>query len=107
MAAFRQLHGLNAIAVLDGQSGQLAAAKNGSPLVLGWGDDGHLLASDQCALLEHTRRLTFVEDGQAALLTADGVRLFDVDSGRELPARGHGHRVARPAPATARATRTS
>src|SRR5205085_8275980 len=68
MMAFRRLHGLNAIAVLDVDRGELAAAKSGSPLVLGWGDEGHLLASDYSALLEHTRRVTFVEDGQAALV---------------------------------------
>jgi glucosamine--fructose-6-phosphate aminotransferase (isomerizing) len=84
MAAFRQLHGLNAIAVLDVRGGQLAAAKNGSPLVLGWGDSGCLLASDHSALLEHTRRVTFVEDGQAALVGAGSIRLFDVATGGEL-----------------------
>ena len=70
MATFRRLHGLNAVAVLDVRTGQLAAAKNGSPLVLGWSDSGSLLASDYSALLEHTRRVTFVEDGQAALVGA-------------------------------------
>jgi glutamine---fructose-6-phosphate transaminase (isomerizing) len=84
ITAFRQLQGLNAIAVLDVSSGQLAAAKSGSPLVLGWSDEGHLLASDYSALLEHTRRVTFVDDGQAALVRRDGIRLFDVESGREL-----------------------
>ncbi len=42
IAAFRQLEGLNAIAVLDVDSGQLAAAKSGSPLVLGWGEHGNM-----------------------------------------------------------------
>jgi glucosamine--fructose-6-phosphate aminotransferase (isomerizing) len=84
MAAFRELRGLNAIAVLDAVSGQIAAAKNGSPLVLGWSDDGALLASDYSALLEHTRRVSFVEDGQAALLAPDAIRLFDIATGREV-----------------------
>jgi glutamine---fructose-6-phosphate transaminase (isomerizing) len=84
MAAFRQLHGLNAIAVLDVRTGQLAAAKNGSPLVLGWSEGGNLIASDYSALLEHTRRVTFVEDGQAALLDPTSVRLFDVATTQEV-----------------------
>ncbi len=84
MTAFRRLHGLNAIAVADVRTGQIAAAKSGSPLVLGWSDHGHLLASDFSALLEHTRRVTFVEDRQAVLLSRDACRLFDADSGREL-----------------------
>ncbi|PYM82303.1 MAG: glutamine--fructose-6-phosphate transaminase (isomerizing), partial [Candidatus Rokuibacteriota bacterium] len=40
MTAFRRLHGLNAIAVADVRTGQIAAAKSGSPLVLGWSDHG-------------------------------------------------------------------
>jgi glucosamine--fructose-6-phosphate aminotransferase (isomerizing) len=84
MSAFRQLQGLNAVAVLDVRSRKLAAAKNGSPLVLGWSDAGGLLASDYSALLDHTRRVTFVEDGQAALIEASAMRLFDVTTGAEL-----------------------
>jgi len=84
MAAFRRLEGLNAVAVLDVRTGQLAAAKSGSPLVLGWGDEGNMLASDYSALLEHTRRVTFVDDRQAVLVTRDGNRLFDVETGGEL-----------------------
>ncbi|HXJ81439.1 MAG TPA: glutamine--fructose-6-phosphate transaminase (isomerizing) [Candidatus Methylomirabilis sp.] len=84
IAAFRCLRGLNAIAVLDVARGQLAAAKSGSPLVLGWGRTGHLIASDYSALLEHTRHVTFVEDGQATLVDRESIRLFEVESGREL-----------------------
>jgi len=87
MTAFRRLQGLNAIAVLDVHTGQLAAAKSGSPLVLGWSEHGHMLASDYSALLEHTRRVTFVEDRQAVVLCGDTIRLFDADSGREVAPR--------------------
>jgi glutamine---fructose-6-phosphate transaminase (isomerizing) len=84
IATFRRLEGLNAIVVLDAHSGQLVAAKSGSPLVIGWSDVGYLLASDYSALLEHTRRVTFVDERQAVLINHESVRLFDVDSGREL-----------------------
>ena len=84
MTVFRRLEGLNAIAVLDASTGQIAAAKSGSPLVLGWSDGAHMLASDYSALLEHTRRVTFVEERQAVLVSREGSRLFDVDTGREL-----------------------
>ena len=73
MATFRRLDGLNAIAALDVRSGCLAAAKSGSPMTLGWASDGMLLASDYAALLEHTRRMTFLDESQAALLTPDGI----------------------------------
>ena len=84
MAAFRRLQGLNAIAVADVGAGQIAAAKSGSPLVLGWTEHGHLLASDFSALLEHTRRVTFVDDGQAVLLSRERCRVFDAGTGGEL-----------------------
>jgi glucosamine--fructose-6-phosphate aminotransferase (isomerizing) len=81
---FRRLDGLSAIGVLDPQLECIAAAKNGSPLVLGWGEDGNYLASDSSALLEHTRRLTFLEDGQAALIDANEVAVYDVASGQPV-----------------------
>jgi glutamine---fructose-6-phosphate transaminase (isomerizing) len=84
MRVFRRLDGLSAIGVLDPQLECIAAAKNGSPLVLGWGEDGNYLASDSAALLEHTRRLTFLDDGQAALIDASGAAVYDVASGHRL-----------------------
>jgi glucosamine--fructose-6-phosphate aminotransferase (isomerizing) len=83
IAAFRLLRGLNAVAVLDVVSGTIAAAKNGTPLVLGCASSGNFLASDASALLEHTSRVAFVEEGKAALLTSTGARLFDVETGGE------------------------
>ncbi len=40
-----------------------------------------ILASDFSALLEHTRRVTFVEDRQAVLLSRERCRVFDADTG--------------------------
>jgi glutamine---fructose-6-phosphate transaminase (isomerizing) len=85
MRVFRKLDGLSAIGVLDARDQCIAAVKNGSPLVLGWAQDGNYLASDSSALLEHTRRLTFLEDGEAALVAADGVRVYDVTTGEAQP----------------------
>lgn len=81
LTVFRQVEGLSAVAVLDARSGRIAVAKNGSPVALGWGQDGIYLASDPSALLEHTRRMTFIEDGQAALVSATGVELVDIRTG--------------------------
>jgi len=85
--AFRRLEGLNAIAVLEVASGAVAAAKSGSPLVLGWGDGGNLMASDAAALISHTRRVTFLEDGQAALIERDAIRVYDVATATEIRPR--------------------
>src|SRR3954469_15531181 len=86
MAAFRRLEGLNAIGALDVASSSLVAAKNGSPMTLGWANDGMLLASDYSAILEHTRQMTFLDEYQAALLTPDGIVIYDVTTGEEITA---------------------
>lgn len=84
---FRRLEGLNAIGALDIVNRRLAAAKSGSPMVLGWAEDGTYLASDPSALLDHTRRLTFLEDNQVALLWETGGTLFDACTGERLDPR--------------------
>ena len=84
MTSFNKLSGLSAIAVLDGETGEIAVVKNGSPLVIGVSGSGCFIASDPVALLPHTRDLIFVEDGQAARLTPVGPELYDVKSGARV-----------------------
>ena len=55
----------------------LIAARKDSPLILGYGEDGNFLASDVTAILKHTREVTYMEDGEIAVLTANSVDLFD------------------------------
>ena len=63
------------------------AARDDSPLVIGYGDDGTYLASDVTAFLEYTREVTYLEDGDVAALDRDGVTVYhdgeSVDRGRE------------------------
>lgn len=81
---FRQVEGLSAIAVLDAATGRVATAKNGSPLAIGVSGGSTYLASDANALLDHTRCILFLEDGQAAYLDPGGVEVFDVQSGARI-----------------------
>jgi len=76
-----QLHGLNALAALDARSDELAAVKNGSPLIIGLGAGASYLASDMASLLAHTRRLVYVRDNQVVSLRPDGVDVFEVETG--------------------------
>ena len=74
--ALRQIRGAYALAVLsESEPGQLVVARNASPLVLGVGDGESLCASDIPALLEHTRDVIFLEDGELAQLSADGIKI--------------------------------
>ena len=82
LAATRQLVGAYAIAVIDErQPGKVVVAREGSPLLLGLVEDGahagHYAASDASALLQVTRKLIYLENGDIAELTADRLRIAD------------------------------
>ena len=62
----------------------IIAARNGPPLILGLGQDETLVASDVPALLEHTRTVYFLQDGEMAILKEDGARLRNF-AGAPLP----------------------
>ncbi len=83
--AFAQAQGLNAIIVIDVATDTLVAAKTGSPLVIGLGEDQNFIASDLWSLLDHTQEVCFLEDGQLAVLTPHKVTLQQVATGETLP----------------------
>ncbi|MBT3197522.1 MAG: glutamine--fructose-6-phosphate transaminase (isomerizing) [Gammaproteobacteria bacterium] len=60
----------------------LVAARWGSPLVIGLGENGHYIASDTAALLSVTNRFIFLEDGDLAEIRSDSVTIFDQQRNR-------------------------
>ncbi len=64
---------------------RIVCARMRSPLLLGVGQGQMLLASDATALLEHTRSVVFLEDGETAELTQERVRLFDAHRKPKIP----------------------
>jgi glucosamine--fructose-6-phosphate aminotransferase (isomerizing) len=83
--ALQSVHGAYAIAVLDETIPDLiVAAKNASPLVVGLGDEENFLASDIPAILNHTRRMLFLGEGEMAVLTSAGVTLQNIADGAAL-----------------------
>ena len=87
--ALRQVHGAYALVVIsDKHPGELAAAKNASPLVLGLGKGETFLASDVPAILEHTREVIFLDEGDVVAVTAGKAVITDVEGKpRERQAR--------------------
>ena len=78
--ALRQVHGAYALVVIsDKHPGELAAAKNASPLVLGLGKGETFLASDVPAILEHTREVIFLDEGDVVAVTAGKAVITDVE----------------------------
>ena len=57
---------------------KMVAARNGSPLILGIGDGEMIVASDASAIVEHTRKVMYVSDGEIVEITKDTVRTFDL-----------------------------
>jgi glucosamine--fructose-6-phosphate aminotransferase (isomerizing) len=78
-AALSRLRGTWGLAVVFADHpGVIFAARHGSPLVVGLGEEETFLASDPHALTPHTRRVVFLEDGDVARLDRQGVRTFRI-----------------------------
>jgi len=78
--ACRRLVGAYAIAVIDHrQPGKVVVAREGSPLLLGTSETGNYAASDASALLQVTRNMVYLENGDIAELTPNSVRISRLD----------------------------
>ncbi|NIR45249.1 MAG: glutamine--fructose-6-phosphate transaminase (isomerizing) [Gemmatimonadetes bacterium] len=79
-AALRQVDGTYGIAVVSTRDPEkLVAARNGSPLLLGIGEGNtYFVASDAAAVIEHTRDVVYLDDGDLAVVTRDGFRTVDL-----------------------------
>ena len=82
-AALGQVEGTYGIAVVSSEHpGLIVVARNGSPLLLGIGQNGeNFVASDVAAILEHTRNVIYLDDGEMAAVTADGYDISHVRGG--------------------------
>jgi glucosamine--fructose-6-phosphate aminotransferase (isomerizing) len=62
------------------EPGKIVAARLGSPLVVGLGEECNYLASDVAAILGETKRVLYLKDGDVAVLTPDGVDVTSIDN---------------------------
>ena len=76
----REIEGSAAVAVISADSpGVIVAARRGSPLAVGLAEGRQMVASDALPIVEHTRRILYLEDNELAVLSAERVELFDRD----------------------------
>jgi len=74
------LEGAYALAVIrEDEPGSLVLAREGSPLMLGISEDGYFAASDASAMVAETRRMVYLENGDVARLSHEGVTIVDTN----------------------------
>ena len=69
---------------------RLIAARKDAPLLLGYGDGENFIASDVTALLRHTRDIVYMDDGELAIVTCGGIRIYDE---RRRPIENEHHHI--------------
>jgi glucosamine--fructose-6-phosphate aminotransferase (isomerizing) len=90
--SLKELRGIYSLVFLSAKEPQkIVAARLGPPSVIGLGEGEYFVASDIPALLEHTREMFFLVDGDIAVLTPQGVRVMDHDGN---PVNRPAHHVA-------------
>ena len=78
--AVKELHGAYALAVVSRKEPQrMVVARMGCPLLVGLGEGENFVASDVSAIIQATRRVIFLEEGDTAEITRDQVRVFGAD----------------------------
>src|SRR5689334_2509026 len=85
IAALALVEGTYGLAVVSAtEPGKIVVARQGSPVLLGIGDDELFVASDASAVLEHTRSVVYLDDGDIAVLTRVGYHVLDRESHVQL-----------------------
>jgi glucosamine--fructose-6-phosphate aminotransferase (isomerizing) len=78
--AVKELEGAYALAVVSrNEPDRMVCARMGCPLLVGLGDGENFIASDVSAIIQATRRVIFLEEGDTAEVTREGVRVFAAD----------------------------
>ncbi len=78
-SALKLVEGTYGIAVISpNEPGKIVAARKGSPLILGIGDDEHFIASDVNAIIIHTKRVIYLQDEEVAVVTNDSFELSTI-----------------------------
>jgi glutamine---fructose-6-phosphate transaminase (isomerizing) len=81
--ALNLVEGTYGIAVISTKDpDKIVCARKGSPLLIGLGENEYYVASDVAAILQHTRQVVYLDDGEMGVLTRDGYEVLDLNARR-------------------------
>ncbi|MDZ7658264.1 MAG: glutamine--fructose-6-phosphate transaminase (isomerizing) [Fodinibius sp.] len=90
--ALQQVVGTYGLAILNVEEpNRIIVARKGSPLLLGIGDDEMFVASDASPIVEHTKKVIYLDDGEMAVVTKDG---YEVKTIQDEPLTKKVHELA-------------
>ncbi len=84
-SALKEVVGAYGIIVMkNDKPDQLIAARHGSPLILGLGDKEKFVASDPSAIIEYSRNILFLDDGEIVQINSDNYKIKHIDHDNEI-----------------------
>ncbi|AQX27929.1 MULTISPECIES: glutamine--fructose-6-phosphate transaminase (isomerizing) [unclassified Bartonella] len=79
--SWKKLQGAFALALIfEGENNLMIAVRSGPPLVIGYGRDEFFVGSDAIALAPFTNRISYMEDGDCAIIRREGIKIYDTDN---------------------------
>ena len=80
VAALKKIRGAYAVVVISKQEpDKIVAARNSSPLIVGIGRNEFIVASDSSAVLDRTKKVVYLNDGEVAVMDKKGIRYLDLN----------------------------
>ena len=73
--------------IINTETNELIAARTGSPLIVGRGEDETFIASDIPAFMEHTKTVNYIDDGEMVITDGKETRFYEINSGKEIDKR--------------------
>ena len=85
LRTLKLIEGTFGLAILHKDENKILAAKKGSPLLIGVGENEMIVASDATAIINHTNKIIYLNDNEIATIDRDGYKVMDANGGEVAP----------------------